>query len=257
MATKDAVVSFAAGVGTCSVRRHDVYFQTGTVCSSFKHQTHIVRRKMDTVSIELLFRDGLSQCCGASDGPCAGSKRSTSDCECHGRCNKARRGDGAQQPAASLAHKVNIACPELAGEWRPATPDLWTRPAQAHDHRTVERWDAMGRCQYQTGDDSGVIAVISKCTHPLTGLLEYKCKGITGSACRAPQLILRSKPDGSRTWDLGAWGVEHWKRGSGSDVIADEAPMAAGDEETVVWAALDKLRREIAETEAVLEDHRR
>jgi len=52
---KDAVVLFAAGMGTCSVRRHNVYFQTATVCSSFKHprqgQTHIVRRKMDTVSI--------------------------------------------------------------------------------------------------------------------------------------------------------------------------------------------------------------
>ena len=52
--------------------------------------------------------------------------------------------------------------PELAGEWRPTRQGQWTRPHQARDRRTVERWDADGRCQYQTEHDIGVIVVISK-----------------------------------------------------------------------------------------------
>ena len=53
--------------------------------------------------------------------------------------------------------------PELAGEWRPTRQGQWTRPHQARHDATVERWDADGRCEYQTSnEDRGVIVVSSK-----------------------------------------------------------------------------------------------
>ena len=95
--------------------------------------------------------------------------------------------------------------PELAGVWRPARHGQWTRPHQARDRRTVERWDADGRCQYQTEHDRGFIVVVSKMGD------EYRCRGESGGACYAPQLIMRTNADGTHSWDLGAWGVEHWQ----------------------------------------------
>ena len=40
------------------------------------------------------------------------------------------------------AGSANGRYPELAGEWRPTRQGQWTRPHQARDRRTVERWDA-------------------------------------------------------------------------------------------------------------------
>ena len=74
------------------------------------------------------------------------------------------------------------------------------------DRRTVERWDADGRCQYQTEHDIGVVVVVSRMGD------EYRCRGESGGARDAPQLIMRTNADGTHSWDLGAWGVEHWQR---------------------------------------------
>ena len=104
------------------------------------------------------------------------------------------------------AGSANGRYPELAGEWRPTRQGQWTRPHQARDRRTVERWDADGRCQYQTEHDIGVIVVVSRMGD------EYRCRGESGGARDAPQLIMRTNADGTHSWDLGAWGVEHWAR---------------------------------------------
>ena len=104
------------------------------------------------------------------------------------------------------AGSANGRYPELAGEWRPTRQGQWTRPHQARDRRTVERWDADGRCQYQTEHDIGVVVVVSRMGD------EYRCRGESGGARDAPQLIMRTNADGTHSWDLGAWGVEHWQR---------------------------------------------
>ena len=114
------------------------------------------------------------------------------------------------------AGSANGRYPELAGEWRPTRQGQWTRPHQARDRRTVERWDADGRCQYQTEHDIGVIVVVSKEGDA------YHCRGESGGARDAPQLIMRTNADGTRSWDLGEWGVEHWQR-----VTEPEEPGAA------------------------------
>ena len=63
-----------------------------------------------------------------------------------------------QQPAAGVPL---VACPELAGEWRPAEHTKWTRPHQANHSYTVERWDAMGRNAYVTGGALSKYAVVT------------------------------------------------------------------------------------------------
>lgn len=108
--------------------------------------------------------------------------------------------------------KGSISCPELLGEWRPVRHDNWTRPHQARDPRTVERWDEMGLCHYQTEGDIGIIIVKSKQENTETGELEYSCRGIHGGSFVVPQMIRRINVDGSHSWDLGAFGTEHWGR---------------------------------------------
>ena len=69
----------------------------------------------------------------------------------------------------------------------------------------------MGRCEYQTARDKGVIVVISKHVNPKTGRTEYRCKGISGNA-RGWRLLRYINPDGTHSWNVGFLGVEHWKR---------------------------------------------
>jgi hypothetical protein len=258
---QNAVVSFAADANAPDSGRVDVYFLTGTVCSIFEHPRQgtmrAVRRKVDLDSLEQLFRKTCSSSSGSCSchAPSAGSKRPASgDCRCGGIHG------GVKMPRQSLSTVGTIACPELAGEWRPAKPSLWTRPHQAQHDGTVERWDNSGVCHYQTELDGGVIVITDKSVNPLYGLFEYRCKGVTGSACQAPQLILRWNPDGTRSWDLGRWGAEHWQRvQNDSAKVKDSAcprGAIAGGEEDEVKATLDKLRNEVKEAEAVLEDHR-
>jgi len=234
---QDAVVSFAADAHAPRSARLHVYFQTGTVCCAFEHPRqgpmHAVRRKVDSNALELLFREARASSSGSCSchGPPTGAKRSASGA-CH--CN-----DRAKKPRHDMPGADTIACPELAGEWRPAHPSLWTRPHQGQHPGTVERWETSGRCKYQTELQGGEIVVTSKYVDPLTGLLEYKCKGVSGSACRAPQLLLRWNPDGTRSWDLGAWGVEYWQKVKDAGGEAHSAPPSAHVERPIHfrWAA--------------------
>jgi len=121
-----------------------------------------------------------------------------------------------------------VACPELAGEYRPADKDGWTNAKWAHDSRTIERWDAMGRCErFTAGVDRSIIVVESKDRDPQTGQTVYRCRPVSGGACRQPRqhgwfshsMIRRINPDGSHSWDLPRFhlndsykSVEHWQR---------------------------------------------
>ena len=91
--------------------------------------------------------------------PLAGYNKDRGGCDIKVRYQRVTDGG---EVAPEEPGSANGRYPELAGEWRPTRQGQWTRPHQARDRRTVERWDADGRCQYQTEHDIGVIVVISK-----------------------------------------------------------------------------------------------
>ena len=101
--------------------------------------------------------------------------------------------------------------PELQGRWHPTKHSRWTRSHQATDIRTLEVWDSMGGCEYQTARDKGVIVVLSQHVSPKTGRTEYRCKGMSGNA-RRMWLLRCINADGTHSWNLGRHGVEHWER---------------------------------------------